>query len=491
MNGAELRELITTEPLLADGGIGAALVERGVVDPEGCLEALNLERPEVIRATHAEFVRAGARMIETNTFGANRFALGLHGLEARVGEINRTGVEMAREAATGGVLVAGSVGPLRVRLAPYGRVPKGQARQAYAEQIATLASSEVDLVCIETQSDLVEMEEARAGAREACDVAIVVCATFTRDDRTLLGSTPEQVAARLVELGVDGVGVNCSEGPAQVLRIVHAMRPHAGEVPLVAMPNAGGPARVGERIMYPATPEYLGEYAKAFVAAGARIVGGCCGTTPDHIRAISDVMKDYKPRGNSNVSDHHSVSGIESFIYDDPSLRPIMVGERTNVIGSRKFKRLIAEKKFEEAAEVARAQVKGGAHVIDICLADPDRDELEDMRAFVQEVVKKVKVPLVIDSTDEEVIEAALKYSQGKAIINSINLEDGEERFEKVTPLIHQYGAAVIVGTIDEQGMAVTAERKLEIAKRSHDLLVNKYRINPKDIIFDPLVFPE
>ena len=167
-----------------------------------------------------------------------------------------------------------------------------------------------------------------------------------------------------------------------------------------------------------------------------------------------------------------------------------MVGERTNVIGSRKFKRLIAEGKFEEAAEIARAQVKKGAHVIDMCLADPDRDEIVDMENFVKEVVKKVKVPLVIDSTDEAVIEKALSYSQGKAIINSINLEDGEERFKAISPLIHKYGAAVVVGTIDEEGMGVTAQKKLEIAERSYHLLVDKYGIPPQDIIFDPLVFP-
>ncbi len=189
-------------------------------------------------------------------------------------------------------------------------------------------------------------------------------------------------------------------------------------------------------------------------------------------------MTDYQPR-KPKPNSNHRVSGIEAIIYDD-TMRPLFVGERTNVIGSRKFKQLISEGKYEEASEIARAQVKKGAHVIDICLANPDRNELEDMELFLQEVIKKVKVPLMIDST----------YSQGKAIINSINLEDGEERFEKVVPLIKQFGASVVVGTIDEQGMAVTAERKLEIAKRSYDLLVNKYKLQPSDIIFDPLVFP-
>ena len=171
-------------------------------------------------------------------------------------------------------------------------------------------------------------------------------------------------------------------------------------------------------------------------------------------------------------------------------MRPLFIGERTNVIGSRKFKQLIIDGKFEEAAEIARAQVKNGAHVIDICLANPDRDELEDMKNFMQEVVKKVKVPFVIDSTDEHVIEEALKFSQGKAIINSINLEDGEERFDAVMPIVKKYGASVVVGTIDETGMAVTREQKLEVAKRSYQLLTEKWGLAPEDIIFDPLVFP-
>ncbi|HYZ94003.1 MAG TPA: bifunctional homocysteine S-methyltransferase/methylenetetrahydrofolate reductase [Actinomycetota bacterium] len=287
MNGAEFRALVADEPLLADGGIGSSLIERGIVGPDDCVEILNLDRPDVVRAVHRAFADAGSKLVETNTFGANRFALGKLDLEGRVDEINRRGVELAREA---GVLVAGSVGPLRVRLAPYGRVKRSQARKAYAEQIGVLAAAGADLILIETQSDLIEMEEALQAARSVCDLAVIVTATFTRDDRTLLGSTPENVASRLVELGADAVGVNCSEGPAQVLRIITLMRDLVGSTPLVAMPNAGGPARVGERIVYPATPEYLGDYARAFVASGASIVGGCCGTGPEHIRSMAEAL---------------------------------------------------------------------------------------------------------------------------------------------------------------------------------------------------------
>lgn len=287
MNGAEFRALVSSEPLLADGGLGSSLIERVGADPDGCIELLNLEQPDAVASVHAAFVEAGSRLVTTNTFGANRFALAMHGAEARLEEINTRGVELARAS---GAAVAASVGPLRVRLAPYGRVRRAEARRAYAEQIAVLAAAGADLVLIETQSDLVEMEEALRAAREVCELAVVLTATFTRDDRTLLGSTPEQVAARLVAAGADGVGVNCSEGPAQVLRIASVMAAHAGDTPLVAMPNAGGPSRVGERIVYPATPEYLGEYARAFVAAGASVIGGCCGTDPEHIRAMAAAL---------------------------------------------------------------------------------------------------------------------------------------------------------------------------------------------------------
>jgi methionine synthase / methylenetetrahydrofolate reductase(NADPH) len=288
MNGAGLRELVATEPLLADGGGGTALIDRGLVTVDGCPEALNLEEPDAVADVHREFAEAGARLVETNTFGANRFALARWGLGEKAATINRRGVEVAKQS---GALVAGSVGPLRVRLAPYGRISREDAREAFAEQIAALAEAGADLILIETQSDLNEMKEALRAARSVCELAVVVTATFTRDDRTLLGSKPGRIASRLVELGADGVGVNCSEGPAQVLRIANAMRPHAGDVPLVTMPNAGGPVRSGERVVYPATPEYLGDYARAFVAAGARIVGGCCGTGPAHIAAMKRALE--------------------------------------------------------------------------------------------------------------------------------------------------------------------------------------------------------
>ncbi len=287
MDPSGLRDLLASGPLLADGGVGTALIERGIVEPDGCIEIVNLTESDASADVHSEFAEAGSKLVETNTFGANRFTLAQHGLVHRLEEINRRGVQIAKEA---GVLVAGSVGPLRVRLAPYGRVRRAPARDAYAEQIAALAGAGADLILIETQSDLNEAAEALRAAREACDLAVVVMATFTRDDRTLLGSTPSAVATRLAELGADVIGVNCSEGPAQVLRIVDAMRIAVPDALLAAMPNAGGPTRVGERIVYPATAEYLSDHVRAFVAVGAQLVGGCCGTHPEHIAAMAAAL---------------------------------------------------------------------------------------------------------------------------------------------------------------------------------------------------------
>ena len=301
MNGAELRERLGRGPVVADGGMGTSLIERGA-PVSACFEALNVEDPERVQRVHAAFVEAGARLILTNTFGANRFRLTTHGREDQVAAFNRAGVDVARRA--GAELVGGSIGPLGVCLAPYGRVRPEDAFEVFREQAAALADAGVDLLVIETQTDLRELEQAVAAARDvAPDLAIIASATFTRDDRTLLGSSPEQVAAGLVDLGVDALGANCGEGPAQVLRLVRAMSPIAAAagVPLVARPNAGGPAEVGGRFIYPATPAYVADLAQACLDEGVTVIGGCCGTGPAHTAALVAAFSDRSPRPRIEV----------------------------------------------------------------------------------------------------------------------------------------------------------------------------------------------
>lgn len=314
---------------------------------------------------------------------------------------------------------------------------------------------------------------------------VMISGTIEPMGTTLAGQNIEAFYISLEHLKPVSIGLNCATGP-------EFMRDHIRSLSAISSaavscyPNAGLPDENGN---YHESPDSLARKLGGFAEKGwLNIAGGCCGTTPDHIRAMAEVMAAYPPR---KLDGQHppALSGIEP-VYVESENRPYMVGERTNVLGSRKFKRLIVEGKYEEASEIARAQVKSGAQVIDVCVQDPDRDETEDIMRFLELVVKKVKVPLMIDTTDPKVIDLALQYCQGKAIINSINLEDGEEKFEHVTPLIHKYGAAIVVGTIDETGQAILASDKLEVAKRSYDLLVNKYGLAPEDLIFDTLVFP-
>ncbi|MFP5224159.1 MAG: bifunctional homocysteine S-methyltransferase/methylenetetrahydrofolate reductase [Actinomycetota bacterium] len=281
MDRGSFAQLLADRVLLADGGTGTSLLERGAA-PDACADLLNIQDRDLVRDVHASFVEAGAQIIETNTFGANRYRLGSFGAENLVEEVNLAGVARAREA--GAEIVAGSVGPLGVRLAPYGRVAEPAAAEAFAEQIGALVRAGVDLLLLETFSDLSEALVALRVAREVGgDLAVAVTMTFTRDDRTLLGEPPWRIASELAAAGADALGANCSEGPEQVLRVLSAMAPHAHSTPLIAQPNAGGPQHSGGRTLYSAAPEYTARYMPAFVEVGARIIGGCCGTRPRHI----------------------------------------------------------------------------------------------------------------------------------------------------------------------------------------------------------------
>jgi len=281
---------LTSATLLADGAMGTMLNAQGVGFDQ-CFDELNLSRPSAVADVHRAYIEAGAQLIITNTFGANQFKLSKHGLEHKTAEINRAGVELARRAAGGsGVFVAGDVGPLGVNIAPFGRVQPEQARAAFARQIKALAGAGADLILIETMNDLHEIQEAVRASKKVCKLPVVASMTFTRDDRTVLGDDPAGVAQTLKRAGADVIGVNCSGGPAQLLRILKQMHHAVPDGKFWVKPNAGWPEQVGGRIMYPADPEYFGEYALAFREAGARIVGGCCGTTPQHIAAMRKAL---------------------------------------------------------------------------------------------------------------------------------------------------------------------------------------------------------
>jgi 5-methyltetrahydrofolate--homocysteine methyltransferase len=480
-------------------GLALSAADFGGPEYEGCNEHLVLTRPDAITAMHEAYLAAGADIVETNTFGATPLVLGEYGLAERAVEINRRAAGLARAAAERFSsaerprFVAGAMGPTTKAISVTGGITFDALVQHFQAQARGLLEGGVDYLLIETAQDTRNVKAALIGIWRLFKehdrrIPVAVSGTIETMGNMLAGQAVEALYASLSHADLLYLGLNCATGPAFMTDHLRSLSALA-KFRVAVVPNAGLPDENG---MYLETPAMMAGVMGRFVDEGwVNLIGGCCGTTPEHIRAFARLAEGKAPRV---IPRHHRtlVSGIDCLEVTDDT-RPVIVGERTNTVGSRAFKRLIDEERFEEAGEIARRQVRSGAQVIDVNLANPERDEANDMRRFLEQVINKVKVPLMIDSTDADVIEAALPYCQGKSIINSINLEDGEARFRAVVPLAKRFGAALIVGTIDEdpvQGMAVTRQRKLEIAKRSFDLLTRQYGVDPTDLIFDPLVFP-
>jgi len=502
-----LREHLDNRVLCLDGATGTYLQNEnlgpddfGGEEFEGCNENLVLTRPDVILGMHRTYLRCGADIVETNTFGSTDLVLAEYPpLQDQAYEITRVAAQIARQAADEYStpekprFVAGSMGPTTKAISVTGGVTFQGLIDTFREQARALVDGGADYMLLETCQDTRNIKAGLIGIRELSEelgrrIPVAVSGTIEPMGTMLAGQNAESLAISVAHHDLLYIGLNCATGPSFMTDHVRALSELA-QTRVACVPNAGLPDEDGN---YLETPAMLTAVLERFVQQGwINVLGGCCGTTPDHIEALAALAARARPRV---APVHHRAlySGIDWAEATDDN-RPMLVGERTNVIGSRKFKRLIVEEKFEEASEIARAQVKKGADIVDVCLANPDRDELADMEEFLGHVINKVKAPLMIDSTQKDVIERALTYCQGKAIINSINLEDGEERFEEIVPMARRFGAAFVVGCIDEDreaGMAVTAKRKVEVAQRSHDLLVNKYGVPPEDIIFDPLVFP-
>jgi 5-methyltetrahydrofolate--homocysteine methyltransferase len=503
MTKPTLNEQLKKKILILDGAMGTMIQQEdltaedfGGEELDGCNEQLCVTRPDVILKIHKAYLEAGADIIETNTFGSTSVVLAEYGLENEARELNLAAAKLAVQAVEAYSTpewpryVAGALGPTTKTLSVTGGVTFDQLVDSYYEQAYALIESGVDALLLETSQDTLNVKAGSIGVRRAMDdlgiqLPIMISGTIEPMGTTLAGQSIESFYISLEHLNPVSIGLNCATGP-------EFMRDHIRTLSQVASaaiscyPNAGLPDENGK---YHESPESLAKKMAGFAEQGwINIAGGCCGTTPDHIRAMAETLANYAPR--SEMGSHPTaVSGIET-VYVESENRPYMVGERTNVLGSPKFKRLIAEGKYEEAAEVARAQVKGGAHVIDVSLQDAERDEAKDVELFMKELVKKVKAPVVIDTTNAAAVETALKYTQGKAIINSVNLEEGEERIEKIVPLVHTYGAALVFMCIDEDGQAVSSDKRFSVAKRGYELLTQKYGIAPQDIIFDPMVFP-
>ena len=498
-----LREALESRVLVLDGATGTGLQDEdlGAADfggpqLEGCNEVLCRTRPDVIWRLHARYLEVGADVVETNSFGGTPLVLAEYGLAAEAFELNRRAAELARGACaehdTPGRLrfVCGSMGPTTKAISVTGGVTFEELIDNFRLQALGLMAGGADYLLLETCQDtrnikagLLGIESAFAAAGWTLPVAVSV--TIEPTGTMLGGQDAEALAVSLLHADLLYVGLNCATGPELMTEHVRTLS-ELGRTAIACVPNAGLPDEEGA---YHEGPEVFRRVLGRFLERGwLNVVGGCCGSTTEHVAALAALAAEHRPR----PIPHHQrslVSGLEAVELTADN-RPLLVGERTNVLGSRKFKRLIAAGDYEAAAEVGRAQVRAGAQVLDVCLQDPDRDEAADVAAFLDRVVRMVKLPLMIDTTDAAVMERALTYCQGKSILNSINLEDGRRRFDEVVPLARRFGAAIVVGTIDDRGMAVSVERKLEVATESYRLLTEEMAFPAEDIWWDPLVFP-
>ena len=502
----ELKLALAQRLLVMDGAMGTAIQNKnlgpndfGGEEYEGCNEYLIITKPDVIKDIHQSYLQAGADIIETNTFGGTPVVLAEYHLAHEARRINKEGAALALEAALAEStpekprFVAGSMGPTTKTISVTGGITFEELANDYHIQASGLIEGGVDVLLLETSQDTLNVKAGlegidRAFAELGIQVPVAVQGTIEPMGTLLAGQDAEAFYTSLAHRDLLWIGINCATGANFMTDHIRTLS-SLSKFPVACLPNAGMPDEDGN---YNETPENMAETVGRFAESGwVNIVGGCCGTVSEHIKLLSEMAEGKTVRSVNEIPDSR-VSGIESLLIDD-DVRPVIVGERTNVLGSRQFRRLIKDGSFEEAAEVGRRQVRNGAHILDVCLQDPDRDESADVAEFLDLVPKKVKAPIMIDSTDASVIELALTKLQGKSIINSINLEDGEERFQSVVPLAKRYGASLVVGCIDddkEQAQAITKERKLEVAIRSATLLTEKYGIPIEDIVFDPLVFP-
>ncbi|HSQ76806.1 MAG TPA: homocysteine S-methyltransferase family protein, partial [Bacteroidota bacterium] len=464
----------------------------------GCNEILVIAKPSAVQNVHRDYLDAGCDVIETNSFGSSSIVLAEYGLADRSYELSFASARIAKEMVLNYSqpahprFVAGSMGPT-TKLPSLGHITFRAMADTYAVQARGLVEGGADLLCIETCQDMLQAKAALYGvfsyfADARRRVPVIVSVTVESMGTLLLGT---EIGAALVTLepyDCDVIGMNCATGPKEMSEHIRTL---AGSCPkpLFIMPNAGIPENIGGHAHYHLTPQEFTASLTHFVRdLGVQVVGGCCGTTPEHIRQLVAAVGGLAPmrRTPEFTPAASSLYQYSSFQVDPP---PVLVGERTNANGSKQFRDLLGREDWEGIVAMGKAAVKEGADMVDVCAAYVGRDERRDMREIITRFNTQVPLPLVIDSTEAPVIEEALQHCGGKAIINSINLEDGEERIKAILPLCKAYGAAVIALVIDEEGMAKTADRKVAIARRIHDIAVQRYGMKPHDLIFDMLTF--
>ncbi|MFD8640505.1 methionine synthase [Streptomyces zaomyceticus] len=504
---AALREALASRVVVADGAMGTMLQAQ---DPtledfenlEGCNEILNITRPDIVRSVHQEYFSAGVDCVETNTFGANHAALGEYDIPERVHELSEAGARIAREvadeftAATGRQRwVLGSIGP-GTKLPTLGHAPYTLLRDAYQQNAEGLLAGGADALLVETTQDLLQTKSSVIGARRAldalgADVPLIVSVTVETTGTMLLGSEIGAALTALEPLGIDMIGLNCATGPAEMSEHLRYLARHS-RIPLSCMPNAGLPVLTSDGAHYPLSPAELADAQETFVREyGLSLIGGCCGTTPEHLRQVVERVQGLTPGAREPRPEPGAASLYQTVPFRQDTAY-MAIGERTNANGSKKFREAMLEARWDDCVEMARDQIREGAHMLDLCVDYVGRDGVADMGELAGRFATASTLPIVLDSTEVEVLRAGLEKLGGRAVINSVNYEDGdgpESRFAKVTRLAQEHGAALIALTIDEEGQARTAEHKVAIAERLIEDLTGNWGIHESDILIDTLTF--
>lgn len=508
---AALLDALTSRVVIADGAMGTMLqrLEPSLADYqqlEGCNEILNVSRPDMIGAIHDEYLATGIDAIETNTFGANWSNLSDYGIDDRIHELAEAGARIARErveaaeAADGRIRwVLGSMGP-GTKLPSLGHTTYDHLKQTFATQAEGLIVGGADALLVETSQDLLQTKAAVNGCKQAImatgiRLPIFVEVTVETTGTMLMGSEIGAALTALEPLGVDAIGLNCATGPAEMSEHLRHLSKHSG-VTIACMPNAGLPVLTADGAHYPLTPAELATAHEQFVREfGVGLVGGCCGTTPGHLAAVVERLAPYRVSGPAPRGPE-SEPGVASLYQHVPFQQDasyLAIGERTNANGSKAFREAMLEGRWDDCVEIARNQIRVGAHLLDVCVDYVGRDGVADIREIVSRFASASTLPLVIDSTEPAVIRGGLELIGGRPVVNSVNYEDGDgpaSRFGRIMPLVKEHGTAVIALTIDEQGQARTTEDKLRIASRLVDELVGEWGMRVEDIIVDCLTFP-
>ena len=502
---SEFLNAVNERVVVYDGAMGTNIQFRNLTaddywGKEGCNELLVLSRPDVIADIHAAFFAVGCDIVESNTFGSTRIVLAEYGLEDRTRELNLAACKVAREVAnqfstpSRPRFVAGSIGPT-TKLPSLGHITWDGMLAAFVEQAEALIEGGVDVLLVETCQDILQAKCAVAACFDAMQTAgrrlpVQVQVTLEATGTMLLGTEIGAALTALEVFDVDAIGLNCATGPLEMNDAVRYLGLNSTKHVSV-LPNAGLPQNVSGHAVYLLKPEDLGAYHKHFVEDyGVRIVGGCCGTTPEHLKAVVDAVSGVTPAARA-VKPTSAASSAYTTVPLDLEPKPLIVAEEMNTTTRLEtFRNMVRAGDYDGILTLAKKLVNDGSHMLDLCCAVVGEDEKAYMSNVLEKIATRVPAPILIDTTEADVLEEALKRTPGKAIINSINLEDGEKRSSRVLPMAKRYGAAVIALTIDEEGMALTAEKKIAIAQRIFDLAVNKYGLRPQDLIFDALTLP-